>query len=115
MLGRPLARRRVQAQIQPTGSGWGSRTTETPASCLQDAINDYAAYIEDAFGGHASEVCAAGHAVLAPVDAHVRAVGVAPGLFARRVEFDPCPGERDADDERIVVRLEFASQVSRTW
>ena len=77
---------------------------------LQAAIDDYASYIEDAFG-NAREVCSAWHEVLRPIDAHVASAGLADGFFVRRVEFDPCPGERDADDHRSVVRLEFVSHV----
>lgn len=80
----------------------------TPIECLQDAIDDYASYIEDTFS-HADAVRAVWHAVLRPIDAHVQASGLAPGFFVRRVEFDPCPGECDVDDERTTVRLEFVS------
>jgi len=83
---------------------------KTPVESLRDAIDDYASYIEDRFG-HADAVRSAWHALLRPIDARVQASGLAPGFFCRRIEFDPCPGERDADDQRTVVRLEFVSHV----
>ena len=83
---------------------------KTPIESLRDAIDDYASYIEDTFG-HAEAVRSAWHVILRPIDAHVQASGLAPGFFARRIEFDPCPGERDADDQRTVVRLELISHV----
>ena len=81
---------------------------KTPVESLQDAIDDYASYIEDAYG-NAEEVRSAWHAILRPLDAYVKIAGLAPGFYCRRIEFDPCPGERDADDQRTVVRLEFIS------
>lgn len=83
---------------------------KTPVESLQDAIDDYAAYIEDSFS-HAEAVRSAWHAVLRPIDAHVQRLGLEPGFFCRHVEFELCPGERDADDERTVVRMEFVSHL----
>jgi hypothetical protein len=83
---------------------------QSSVESLQDALDDLASYIEDAFG-NARDVCSAWHEVLRPIDAHAEAAGLADGFFCRRVEFDPCPGERDADDQQTVVRLEFVSQV----
>ena len=83
---------------------------KTPVESLQDAIDDYASYIEDAYG-NAEEVRSAWHAILRPLDAYVKIAGLAPGFYCRRIEFDPCPGERDADDQRTVVRLEFISHI----
>lgn len=82
----------------------------TPVQSCQSAIDDYATYIEDTFG-HAREVCDAWRQLLRPINAHAQAAGLAPGFFVRLVEFDPCPGERDADDQRTVLRLEFVSHV----
>jgi hypothetical protein len=82
----------------------------TPAQSFQRVVEDYATYVEDTFG-HSRQVCEAWHEVLRPLDAHVQTAGLAPGLFVRLVEFDPCPGERDADDHRTVARLEFVSHV----
>lgn len=83
---------------------------KTPVENLRDAIDDYTSYIEDTFG-HTDAVRSAWRAIIRSIDAHVQASGLAPGFFCRRIEFDPCPGERDADDQRTVVRLEFISHV----
>ncbi|TSD82894.1 hypothetical protein FFK22_040690 [Mycobacterium sp. KBS0706] len=84
---------------------------KTPLESLQSTLDDFASYIEDTFGGYAPAVCDAWHVVLRSVDVHAQRVEVAPGFFARWVEFDHCDGERDADDQRSVVRLEFVSQI----
>jgi len=84
---------------------------KTPLESLQSTLDDFASYIEDAFGGFAPAVCDAWPAVLRSVAEHAQRANVAPGFFARWVEFDPCDGERDADDQRSVVRLEFVSQI----
>lgn len=84
---------------------------KSPAAAMHDAISDFGIYIDDAFGGHAPQVCAAWHEVLRAIDAHVQKASLAPGLYVRRVEYDPCPGERDADDQRVVVRLKFVSDI----
>ncbi|MFE0758756.1 hypothetical protein ACFW16_32665 [Inquilinus sp. NPDC058860] len=83
----------------------------SPTEIVRSTLAAYGSYIEDAFGSYASEVSAAWDEVLTAIDAHVRAVELSPGFFARWVEFDSVDGERDADDQRSVVRIEFISQV----
>lgn len=83
---------------------------KTPAESLLDATWEYGTYVDEAFS-HANDVQIAWHSLLDAIDTHVRTTGVAPGFYVRRVEIDPCPGERDADDERTFARLEFVSHV----
>lgn len=89
----------------------GNREMPSPAIIFRSTLAAYGSYIEDAFGSHAPEVCSAWDEVLTAIDAHVQAVELSPGFFARWIEFDPVDGERDADDQRSVVRIEFISHV----
>jgi hypothetical protein len=83
---------------------------KTPAESLLDATWEYGTYIDEGFY-HAAEVQAEWHNLLDAIDAHIHSFGLAPGLYVRRIEVDPCPGERDADDERTFARLEFVSHI----